>query len=134
MSVSGNRNKPIDSSHTEIGSGRPLSGGVYQTKPLLVSMMLVAVVALMASIPNQFAVDSISRDLRLIGFTAVRCFSFGWGGSDFIRLGSHLTRLCIASDSSWVPSWQTRRDLSIDFAIENAFGRLKSLPGVAVVA
>jgi hypothetical protein len=64
-----------------------LSGGVIRPNLYLVSMMLVAVVALMASIPNQFAVDSISRDLRLICLTVVLCFSFGWGGSDFIRLG-----------------------------------------------
>jgi hypothetical protein len=68
--------------------------GVIRPNPLLVLLTLLAVVALMVSIHNEFVFGSTYRACRLLGFIAVLwLLTPWWGRSDFVLLRSHL--LCL---------------------------------------
>jgi hypothetical protein len=68
--------------------------GVIRPNPLLVLLTLLAVVALMVSIHNEFVFGSTFRACRLLGFIAVLwLLTPWWGRSDFVLLRSHL--LCL---------------------------------------
>jgi hypothetical protein len=68
--------------------------GVIRPNVFLVLLTLLAVVALMVSIHNQFVLGSTFRACRLIGFTAVLwLLTPWWGRSDLVLLRSHITCL-----------------------------------------
>ena len=68
--------------------------GVIRPNLFLVLLTLMAVVALMVSIHNQFAFGSTYRACRLIGFvTVLWLLTRWWGRSDFVLLRSHI--LCL---------------------------------------
>jgi hypothetical protein len=68
--------------------------GVIRPNLFMVLLTLMAVVALMVSIHNQFMLGSTFRACRLIGFIAVLWLLTGWWGrSDFVLLRAHLTCL-----------------------------------------
>jgi hypothetical protein len=68
--------------------------GVIRPNSLLVLLTLLAVVALMVSIHNEFLLGSTYRACRLLGFIAVFwLLTPWWGRSDFVLLRSHL--LCL---------------------------------------
>jgi O-antigen ligase len=68
--------------------------GVIRPNLFLVMLTLLAVVALMVSIHNEFVLGSTFRACRLIGFTAVLwVLTPWWGKSDFVLLRSHITCL-----------------------------------------
>jgi hypothetical protein len=70
--------------------------GVIRPNLFLVLLTMLAVVALMVSIHNQFVLGSTFRACRLIGFTAVLwLLTRWWGRSDFVLLRSHITCLRI---------------------------------------
>ena len=70
--------------------------GVIRPNLFLVLLTLLAVLALMVSIHNQFMLGSTYRACRLLGFTAVLwLLTPWWGRSDFVLLRSHLTCLRI---------------------------------------
>jgi hypothetical protein len=70
--------------------------GVIRPNLFLVVLTILAVVALMVSIHNQFVFGSTFRACRLIGFTTVLwLLTPWWGRSDFVLLRSHLTCLRI---------------------------------------
>jgi hypothetical protein len=70
--------------------------GIIRPNLFLVMLTLLAIVALMVSIHNQFMLGSTFRASRLIGFTAVLwLLTPWWGRSDFTLLRSHLTCLRI---------------------------------------
>ena len=65
--------------------------GVIRPNLLLVLLTLLAVVALMVSIHNEFVLGSTFRACRLIGFVAVLwLLTPWWGRSDFVLLRSHI--------------------------------------------
>lgn len=69
-------------------------GGVIRPNLFLVLMTLLAVVALMVSIHNQFVLGSTFRASRLLAFTAVLwLMTRWWGRSDLTLLRAHLTCL-----------------------------------------
>jgi hypothetical protein len=69
-------------------------GGVIRPNLFLVLLTLLAVVALMVSIHNEFILGSTFRACRLLGFTAVLwLLTPWWGRSDFALLRAHLTCL-----------------------------------------
>jgi hypothetical protein len=66
-------------------------GGVIRPNLFLVLLTLLAVVALMVSIHNEFILGSTFRACRLIGFTTVLwLLTPWWGRSDFTLLRSHI--------------------------------------------
>ena len=68
--------------------------GVIRPNLFLVLLTMLAVVALIVSIHNEFVLGSTFRACRLLGFTAVLwLLSPWWGRSDYILLRSHLTCL-----------------------------------------
>lgn len=70
--------------------------GVVRPNVFLVLLTVLAVVALMVSIHNEFLFGSSFRACRLIGFISVLwLITPWWGRSDFILLRSHLTCLRI---------------------------------------
>jgi hypothetical protein len=70
--------------------------GVIRPNAFLVLLSLLAVVALMVSIHNQFMLGSTFRACRLIAFTAVLwLLTRWWGRSDFVLLRSHMICLRI---------------------------------------
>src|SRR5215217_1861164 len=65
--------------------------GIIRPNIFLVLLSLLAVVALMVSIHNEFLLGSTFRACRLIGFTTVLwLLTPWWGRSDFILLRSHI--------------------------------------------
>jgi hypothetical protein len=65
--------------------------GVIRPNLFLVLLTLLAVVALMVSIHNEFMLGSTFRACRLIGFTTVLwLLTPWWGRSDFVLLRSHI--------------------------------------------
>lgn len=65
--------------------------GIIRPNLFLVLLTLLAVVALMVSIHNEFMVGSTFRACRLIGFTAVLwLLTPWWGRSDLVLLRSHI--------------------------------------------
>jgi O-antigen ligase len=65
--------------------------GVIRPSIFLVLLTLLAVVALMVSLHNEFFLGSTFRACRLIGFTAVLwLLTPWWGRSDFVLLRSHI--------------------------------------------
>jgi hypothetical protein len=65
--------------------------GVFRPNLTLVLLTLLAVVALMVSIHNEFVLGSTFRACRLIGFVAVLwLLTLWWGRSDFVLLRSHI--------------------------------------------
>jgi O-antigen ligase len=65
--------------------------GIIRPNLFLVLLTLLAVVALMVSIHNQFMVGSTFRACRLIGFTTVLwLLTPWWGRSDLVLLRSHI--------------------------------------------
>jgi hypothetical protein len=70
--------------------------GIIRPSLFLVLLTLLAVVALMVSIHNQFMLGSTFRACRLVGFVAVLwLLTPWWGRSDFILLRSHIRCLQI---------------------------------------
>ena len=68
--------------------------GVIRPNLFLVLLTMLAVVALIVSIHNEFLLGSTFRACRLLGFTAVLwLLTPWWGRSDFILLRSHITCL-----------------------------------------
>jgi hypothetical protein len=65
--------------------------GVIRPNLFLVLLTLLAVVALMVSIHNEFMLGSTFRACRLVGFTTVLwLLTPWWGRSDFVLLRSHI--------------------------------------------
>ena len=65
--------------------------GVIRPNLFMVLLTVLAVVALMVSIHNQFILGSTFRACRLIGFMAVLwLLTRWWGRSDFVLLRSHI--------------------------------------------
>jgi hypothetical protein len=78
-------------------------GGVVRPSLFLVLLSILAVVALMVSIHNQFVFGSTFRASRLIGFTAVLwLLTPWWGRSDLVLLRSHITCLRVVLVSVFV--------------------------------
>ena len=70
--------------------------GVIRPNLFMVLLTMLAVVALVVSIHNEFLFGSTFRACRLLGFTAVLwLLTPWWGRSDLILLRSHLTCLRI---------------------------------------
>jgi len=71
-------------------------GGVVRPSVFLVLLTMLATVALMVSIHNEFVLGSTFRAARLIGFTMVLwLLTPWWGRPDLVLLRSHLTCLRI---------------------------------------
>jgi hypothetical protein len=71
-------------------------GGVVRPSVFLVLLTMLATVALMVSIHNEFVLGSTFRAARLIGFTIVLwLLTPWWGRPDLVLLRSHLTCLRI---------------------------------------
>ncbi len=71
-------------------------GGVVRPSLFLVLLTMLATVALMVSIHNEFVLGSTFRACRLIGFTLVLwLLTPWWGRPDFVLLRAHLTCLRI---------------------------------------
>ncbi len=71
-------------------------GGVVRSSLFLVLLTMLAIVALMVSIHNEFMLASTFRASRLIGFVLVLwLLTPWWGRPDFVLLRAHLTCLRI---------------------------------------
>jgi hypothetical protein len=71
-------------------------GGVIRPSLFLVLLTMLAIVALMVSIHNEFVLGSTYRACRLIGFTVVLwLLTPWWGRSDLVLLRAHITCLRI---------------------------------------
>jgi hypothetical protein len=78
-------------------------GGVVRPSLFLVLLTLLATVALMVSIHNEFMLGSTFRASRLIGFTLVLwLLTPWWGRSDLVLLRAHITCLRIVLLSVFV--------------------------------
>jgi hypothetical protein len=78
-------------------------GGVIRPSLFLVLLTMLATVALMVSIHNEFVLGSTFRACRLIGFTAVLwLLTPWWGRPDLVLLRAHITCLRIVLISVFV--------------------------------
>jgi hypothetical protein len=78
-------------------------GGVVRPSLFLVLLTMLATVALMVSIHNEFVLGSTFRACRLIGFTAVLwLLTPWWGRPDLVLLRAHITCLRIVLISVFV--------------------------------
>ena len=86
----------VRSSWRSCSRSGPIRDGVIRPNVFLVLLTMLAVVALVVSIHNEFLLGSTFRACRLIGFMAVLwLLTPWWGRSDFVLLRSHITCLRI---------------------------------------